>query len=58
MPGVLIEKLSKVNANRTETVFFWPYVGKAKMCLGGGKFFENCKQTAEILIKFSKIAKK
>ena len=57
MPGVLIEKLSKVNANRTETVFFWPYVGKAKMCLGG-KFFENCKQIAEILNKFSKIAKK
>ena len=57
MPGVLIEKVSKVNANRTETVFFWPYVGKAKMCLGG-KCFENCNQTAEILIKFPKIAKK
>ena len=32
-------KLSKVNGCRVET-HIWPYVGKAKMCLRGGRFFE------------------
>ena len=32
-------KLSKVNGRRTETVHFWPYVGKANMSFRGGRFF-------------------
>ena len=31
----------------SENMQFWPYVGKAKMCLGSESFLKNCKQTAE-----------
>ena len=33
-------KLSKVNGCRTETMYFWPYVGKAKMILKGSRCFQ------------------
>ena len=36
-------KLSKVNDCRTETVHFWPYVGKAKMHLRDSRFFSIFK---------------
>ena len=32
----------------SENMHFWPYVGKAKMCLGGESLvWKNCKQTPE-----------
>ena len=37
---------------------FWHYVGKAKMCLKGGSFFENCKQTAEKIKQIFEIPEK
>ena len=39
--GRLDWKLSKVNGCGTESVQFWPYVGKDKMCVRGGRFFEK-----------------
>ena len=35
--------MSKVNGCRAETVHFWTYVDKAKMCLRGGRFFQFTK---------------
>ena len=45
-------KLSKVNGCRTETMYFWPYVGKAKMISRGGRSFQFSKirlQVSDVL---------
>ena len=42
-------KLSKVKGCETETVQFWPIVGKANMRLRGGRFF----QISKICLQFS-----
>ena len=41
-------KLSKWNGCRTESMHFSPYVGKAKICLRGGRYFEKCKQICRL----------
>ena len=40
-------KITKVRGRGTDMVHYWLNVGRAKMCLKNGKYFENCKQTAE-----------
>ena len=52
--GCFIWKVEISNGCNFLTVHIWPYVGKAKMGLRGGRFLKNCKQTAENRNKFSK----
>ena len=39
--------ISQHSQNKAHPNALKPYVDKAKMCLRGGRFFQNCKQTAE-----------
>ena len=45
--GCIVWNFANSNGCRTITVHIWPYVGKAKMCFIGGRFFGKFKQTAE-----------
>ena len=50
-------KLSKVCSCRTESVRFWPYVGKSKMRLRGSRFFQSLKiwlQFSAVCLQLSK----
>ena len=46
-----VRKIPKGKGCSSKTVHFWPYVGKAKMCLRGGRLF----QFYEIYLHFSDV---